>query len=267
MESDLSRLERAFDSHAAYFDAKYASSWVMPILRRRFRALCAEHFPEGGRLLDIGCGTGEDALYFTSKGYRLTAVDPSGEMLRTLARKSAAQSLKIEAFQLATRNIAALSATHCGEFDGAFAFLGPINYDKDLRPFAREMALLLRPGAPCVFSSVNRICLWEIASGLLTRRGREALRRLSPDGVDVEVGEDTLRAFPHSWKDLAEQFSDGFVPVQTVALSTFLPPPYLEHLMREEPWGKALEALEDTFSGLWPLSRFGDHQVMVFKRK
>jgi SAM-dependent methyltransferase len=50
-------------------------------LRARFLA----HVPEGGDLLDAGCGSGRDALAFATAGYRVVAFDASGEMAQ-LAR-------------------------------------------------------------------------------------------------------------------------------------------------------------------------------------
>jgi SAM-dependent methyltransferase len=47
-------------------------------LRTRFLA----HVPEGGDLLDAGCGSGRDALAFASAGYQVAAFDASAEMVR-----------------------------------------------------------------------------------------------------------------------------------------------------------------------------------------
>lgn len=40
------------------------------------------YLPPGSRILDFGCGSGRDALYFTKKGFRVDAVDGSEEMCR-----------------------------------------------------------------------------------------------------------------------------------------------------------------------------------------
>ncbi len=42
----------------------------------RFR----EFIPEGGSILDLGCGSGRDSAYFISMGYDVTALDGSEEM-------------------------------------------------------------------------------------------------------------------------------------------------------------------------------------------
>ncbi len=37
---------------------------------------------EGGKILDAGCGSGRDSLYFAQKGFNVTAFDASEEMVR-----------------------------------------------------------------------------------------------------------------------------------------------------------------------------------------
>ena len=39
--------------------------------------------PKGGRILDAGCGTGRDAVYFKSKGYEVVAFDACRELAAT----------------------------------------------------------------------------------------------------------------------------------------------------------------------------------------
>jgi SAM-dependent methyltransferase len=40
------------------------------------------YLPENGSILDIGCGSGRDTKYFLSKGFKVTALEPSSELAR-----------------------------------------------------------------------------------------------------------------------------------------------------------------------------------------
>ena len=40
------------------------------------------YIPDNGTILDLGCGSGRDSLYFLEKGYLVTSVDASEEMVR-----------------------------------------------------------------------------------------------------------------------------------------------------------------------------------------
>ena len=40
-----------------------------------------EHVPQGGSILDLGCGSGRDALAFKELGYQVDATDYSTELV------------------------------------------------------------------------------------------------------------------------------------------------------------------------------------------
>jgi len=41
-----------------------------------------EHIPNKGKILDVGCGSGRDSLYFINNGYDVTSIDASEEMVK-----------------------------------------------------------------------------------------------------------------------------------------------------------------------------------------
>jgi|SRR5690606_29729884 len=43
-------------------------------------------FPEGARILDVGCGSGRDTLAFKKKGYQVDAMDYSEELVKKASR-------------------------------------------------------------------------------------------------------------------------------------------------------------------------------------
>lgn len=80
--------------HSKTFARFHHQRWMN--VNRQLTPLLTEYYQnsEPGRrklsVLELGCGTGHVALNFLEKGYRVTAVDPSGNML-ALARESAAR--------------------------------------------------------------------------------------------------------------------------------------------------------------------------------
>ncbi|MBR6626269.1 MAG: methyltransferase domain-containing protein, partial [Mailhella sp.] len=47
-----------------------------------FQRAFTSHLPEGGRILDFGCGSGRDSKAFLNAGYQVTALDGSEELCR-----------------------------------------------------------------------------------------------------------------------------------------------------------------------------------------
>ena len=61
--------------------------------QRRFATL----LPEGGRILDLGCGSGRDTRWFLDEGFEVTATDGSSE-LAAIAEQVAGIPIRVELF-------------------------------------------------------------------------------------------------------------------------------------------------------------------------
>ena len=109
------------------------------------------HFPPPGtRVLDIGCGAGRTTAALARRGYRMTAIDYSPEMVAaTRARALDAEVLQMDAATLAFSD---------KSFDAAlFSFNGiDCIFPSALRRQAlSEMHRVVRPGGVLYFSSHN----------------------------------------------------------------------------------------------------------------
>lgn len=74
---DMDPTLRYYENHAEEFAANTVHA-DMEDVRSRFLA----HVPEGGRILDFGCGTGRDTKAFLGLGYQVTALDGSKTLCR-----------------------------------------------------------------------------------------------------------------------------------------------------------------------------------------
>ncbi|MDP9190834.1 MAG: class I SAM-dependent methyltransferase [Acidobacteriota bacterium] len=139
-------------------------------------------------LLDLGCGTGGHARLLASRGYRITAVDQSREMLEIARAKSAS---KAASSQGSVQWICAdISAMGLGEtFDAAllmFAVIGYFTTDEDvIRAFANIRRHLREGGLLCfdfwygpavlAIGPSDRTATLSTPQGPLTRRSTSTL--------------------------------------------------------------------------------------------
>lgn len=79
-----------------------------------------QHVPDGGHILDAGCGSGRDAKYFLDQGYQVTAIDGSKEMV---AASSKLTGLTVQQLQFDDIN-------YQHEFDGIWACASVLHVEK-----------------------------------------------------------------------------------------------------------------------------------------
>jgi 2-polyprenyl-3-methyl-5-hydroxy-6-metoxy-1,4-benzoquinol methylase len=159
-EARLLETQRAFDSVAADYDGPRGNNELIQRMRTTLWDTVHSAVPPGARLLDLGCGTGIDALEFARRGFHVVATDWSPLMVeRTRARAAAAaMQSRVSVAHLGIQQIDRLG----GRFDGIYSNFGPLNCAPDLAAVAAECARLLRPGGSLVFSVLGRFCPWVL---------------------------------------------------------------------------------------------------------
>lgn len=68
-------VREAFDRHAEVYDERFSRVALAQEIRADVWRIADAVFSPGARLLDLGCGTGEDAIHFAQNGCRVTAID------------------------------------------------------------------------------------------------------------------------------------------------------------------------------------------------
>ena len=144
-----------------------------------------------GSLLDVGCGTGSYTAALAERGWDVTGIDISEDMLR-LARERGVRTVRADAAALPFED---------ASFDAAVSVLTNTDLD-DLAAVVREIVRVLQPGAPLVYLAVHPCFvgphsvydpergLPELHSGWYRRVGRytEAPGIWRSSGVRIRVG-------------------------------------------------------------------------------
>ena len=133
-----------YDDFAWFYDRYWNEefhSLAFPLLER----IWLDRLPQGGRILDICCGTGYLAGLLMERGYRVTGIDLSGEMI-------ACARARVPAAEFHVADAARFRVP--GGFDGAVSTFDSLNHIlavKELEAAFRRVAEALKPGAPFVF--------------------------------------------------------------------------------------------------------------------
>ena len=271
---------RAFDDVAPYYDAIYGpqGNAVMSWMRRENLALLKDTFPRDSCLLELGCGSGEEAIALAKAGRRVLATDLSPKMAARTQAKARAADLD-DRLTVAAMPASGITMLQPGtSFDGAYASFGVLNCEPLLSRLGAALARLVRPGGAFVCSVMGRTCPFEIAWFLLHGRPDRALRRWRPGwqqasvaGRETAEGDGTVPVSVATRyltvRTLRETFSPSFALEHTQSLPLLLPPPYLDALFRRHgDLFARLEPLERRLRRRWPWRLWGDHVILVLRR-
>jgi SAM-dependent methyltransferase len=266
---------RAFDALAAGYDASFTTTPLGALLREAVWRRLDARFAPGDRVLEMACGTGEDAVHLARRGVRVTAIDASAGMVEEARGKIAAAGVE-GMVEVHHEEISSLCSplplagegsgvrVFPGPFDGAFSDFGGLNCVADLPAVSRALALRLRPGAPVLLCVMGPLVPWEWIWYLGQGEPRKAFRRLRPGGLSwrgMTVRYPSIRA-------LRRAFAPGFRTLRTSAVGALLPPTYAEEWTRRHP--RLLEALsrwERRLEAVPPLPWLADHYLIEMERR
>lgn len=258
----------AFDSVAAVYDGPRGNNELIQDMRvEMWRALDVV-FPASSRLLDLGCGTGLDAVRMATKGHDVTATDWSAGMTaHTSARaREAGLSARVHTVTVGAHELERLDTADA--YDGAYSDLGPLNCVPDLGHVARECARLLKPGGVLVFTVIGRICPWELIHYALRGRWSRLAVRYARGAVPVSMNGRTIWTRYYTPREFYRPFAEQFALRQFRALCLFAPPPYLSTVRERHPRRYHTLWRIDRRVSRWPLFRsMGDHFLMVMTKR
>lgn len=182
--------------------------------------------PDGGRILEIGCGTGQASVPLAARVYELVCVE-LGERLAALA------AAKLAPYPRATVVNASFEAWDPGDappFDAVVAFTSFHWLDPEIR-FAKPAALLRQGGALAVVATQN-----------VVDEGGDPFWAEVQEDYDAVVPSDDNRPPPRPDEvgDLAEEFRTS---------ERFRPAAVRRHLWDVEYTAEEYVAVLDTYSG------------------
>ena len=257
----------AFTTLAADYDADFTYTKLGRLLRRRVWRRLRQSFSPGQHILELACGTGEDAAWLAGQGIQVTATDGSSEMIRIVREKALRQghSDRIATQVLSLQSIAGGETPFDDQrFDGAFSDFGGLNTIGDWYSLARGLARLVHPGGRLVLVPMGPLCPWEIGWHLLHGQPKQAFRRFSGP-AQARIGENTIPIWYPSARRLQRDFRPWFKAISVESLGLWLPPSYLwQQLSRWPGLWVALSGLEAAAERL--TAGAGDHYILILER-
>ena len=259
---------RAFDALAPLFDERFSGWKSVAAQRRAVRGALLETFPAGATLIELGGGTGEDALFLAECGRRVLVTDGAPTMVALAAEKARAAGVadRVAAERVSLEELDTWAASRERTvFDGAFSNFASLNCVADHASVAHGLARLLPAGRRALLVVFGPCCPGEILVLLARREGRAAFRRLARSPAPARVGGEAFTVTYPSPGTLAGAFAPWFHLRRRFGVGIFVPPSSAEPAASRFP--RLLGALErlDRLAAR-PLALLGDHVLLDFER-
>ena len=259
----------AFDAIANSYDISFTYTEIGRMQRERVYFYLSKILAglSGNKVLELGCGTGEDAIWLAKKKFTVKATDISEKMILAAKIKADHAGLHSEVtFQsMSMTDISTLPKDE--KFDLIFSNFGGFNClsPRQIQDISSPLTDHLRPGGQFVAVVMNRFCLWESLYFLTKISIRKAFRRMNPEGIDAPISKNT---FVKTWYFSPSQFCKLLAPCfQQVAhhpIGFFIPPSYLSGFSSR--WLRNLTRLEKIVQFIPFASRASDHFIIHLKR-
>ena len=282
--------EAPFDKLADVYDSSFCNTTVGRLLRRQTWKDLDEAFAtsklkskQEAPILEIGCGTGDDALHLASQHVHVLATDYSPGMLRKARQKCSASNNTIipqgchPTFKELDLRDSQYSLEPIYKFSGAYCNFGGLNNlsPENIGHLAHELSELIHPGGKVVLVVMGQFCLVETMYYLLGFNFKRAFRRLK----STQKAGIAARVAPNTKTQTVYFYSPGFIEktftntrkfrvVRKRAIGLTLPPSLWSRSTSKKMHPSLLAFLswvDSMLSSHWPFLYFGDHFLVEFE--
>jgi ubiquinone/menaquinone biosynthesis C-methylase UbiE len=260
-----------FDHIASSYDSSFTRTPIGQLQRKHVWHYLEKIMVElnGLDILELNCGTGEDAVLFSEKGFNIVATDVSEEMLKvtqekvqqySMQNKISSQYLDLDSFD---------DSLFEKKFDLVFSNFGGLNCinPQSLKKLLDKLPAILAPGGRFVAIVMPKFCLWESMYFFAKFQFGNAFRRWTTKSVDANLQGMLVKTWyfrPSQVKAWADQFS--VINMKPIGIA--LPPSFLQsYFAKRRRLLVRLNMLEKRFGNWSSLSGMADHYLIDLKLK
>ncbi len=261
----------AFDSAAAGYDEHFSYSQTGRVQRKRVHYFLKKHIAAltGKNILELNCGTGEDAIWMAEQDCRVTATDLSAGMICVLENKlNLYPSLPVKPLQCGFDEVSTKLAG--SSYDFILSNFGGLNCisNLSLTRLSAELHSITTKGAAIALVIMSKQCWWEKFYFWIKGNKQERNRRLQAGPVTVNINGNSQPVWYYNPVEIEKIFSGEFTKLYTKPVGLFIPPSYMEgYFSRRKGLLQLLNGLEKLLGGFSFLSAYADHFLIVLKRK
>lgn len=260
-------MNASFDKAANNYDTTFTNT----VIGKAQRKLVYHHFSkilqqkQPKTILEINCGTGEDAVWLAQQHFQVMATDISEKMIDVAKSKNQFDNLTFDVLDCTKIN----EKYDANSIDLVFSNFGGLNClsSIELKNFFENASQILTAKGELVLVIMPKSTLWEQLYFIGKGKFSEAFRRKKEFSIANVDGEE-VTTYYYNPSDIERLASTNFIIKTKFPIGFFVPPSYLEPFFSSKPrlidFLNRLEKRITTFSFL---SQYADHYIIHLQKK
>lgn len=263
--------EQPFNSIAEMYDADFTHSPTGKLQRERVHYYLKKSLMDFDHpaVLELNCGTGEDALWLAKQGCSVLATDISETMVLVAEEKVSKNKLtqKVTCKALSIEELGSLDTSV--KYDLIFSDFGGLNCvaPKDFEKIAASLQRLLQANGRFIGVVMSRFCWWETLYFTVKGQFKKAWRRRAKEAIAAPLTPSTtVDTWYYSPKEFSSLLQTKFEYQEVHPIGFMLPPSYLDNWFKNKAFLlrilNRLEKITPNFCSKW-----SDHYMIVLRPK
>lgn len=256
---------RAFDKESSEYDSIFTNSFIgiaqrSLVWQELIKTIGKEKIQT---ILEINCGTGEDAVFINHLGIKVFPTDISKEMVNIANAKLKEKNYLSNAQVCDCRNLNLLNLN--AKVDLIFSNFGGLNcIDKDeFKNFFVNSKFLFKERENYFLVLMAKNTLWEKLFFLIKGKFSQINRRNTTMPIDAAMKYESISTFYYSIKEIEQILPKHLIMKKTTPIGFFIPPSYMEKWILKNPRiFKFLKLLDSRIQNFSILSNFSDHFIV-----
>ncbi|MCC6369572.1 MAG: class I SAM-dependent methyltransferase [Bacteroidia bacterium] len=256
-----------FDSSAHNYDVEFTQTPIGSMQRNRVYKFLRPLLSLQTKLLEINCGTGQDAINMAPFVSSIMATDISQPMIEIAEKKRMHAKLNNVSFKCIDINVLHLGLNN--KFDLLLSNFGGLNClsEKELRAFSNNIEPFISEQGQLALVIMGKKC-WIENLWYLLRKDARYKRRNTKKGLHTKINDSTFYTYYYSPEEIGLIFSSHFQIKKVRPIGLFIPPSYLNPFFTNKAWLlKTLYFFEKLFGRLAFLSNYSDHYLIILTKK
>lgn len=256
-----------FDNAATNYDSTFTNS----VIGKAQREVIYSHLSKFLKnnvpkiILEINCGTGDDAIWLAKQNIQIVSTDISEEMILIAKSKE-----KLPNLTFARLNINEISKPFGVEkFDLIFSNFGGLNClsKEELKLFFERVSNLVSEKGHLVLVIMPKNTLWESFYFLAKAKFSLVFRR-KKENIIANVDGEKVNTFYYNPKDIVNLSGNDFEIISIKPIGFFIPPSYLEPFFKNKlKLLSILKNLDKAIKNCSFLSKYADHYYIVLQKR